>query len=90
MDVAEAFKTMGYGPAPEAADKVGEWLDRHSGEFGLFIGGEWSSPVGDLIESRNPATGDLLGKVSRAGVEDIDRAVAAARAAQPEIGRAHV
>jgi acyl-CoA reductase-like NAD-dependent aldehyde dehydrogenase len=51
-------------------------------EYGLFIDGELVEPasgeVRDLIE---PATGASLAKAAMAGPDDVDRAVAAARAA---------
>jgi acyl-CoA reductase-like NAD-dependent aldehyde dehydrogenase len=51
-------------------------------DYGLFIDGEATEPAsGELREVREPATGDLLGRAAMAGEADIDRAVAAARAA---------
>ena len=51
----------------------------------LFIGGEWVAPSGDeVLEVRSPADGDLVGTVPRATTADLDRAVAAARAALDE------
>src|SRR5580700_9521751 len=48
----------------------------------MLINGEWvKSASGKTFESRNPATGDLLATVAEGDKEDIDRAVAAARAA---------
>jgi aldehyde dehydrogenase (NAD+) len=48
----------------------------------LLIGGEWvAAASGKTFETRNPATGELLAHVAEAGSEDVDRAVAAARAA---------
>lgn len=48
----------------------------------LFIGGAWVSPVdGGLRGSIDPATGAAWGMVAYGGSQDIDRAVAAARAA---------
>ena len=46
----------------------------------LFIGGRWTDAAdGKTFETRDPATGEVLAKVAEAGVEDVDRAVAAAR-----------
>src|SRR5260370_1086585 len=39
--VSEIFETMSYGPAPESDKQALEWLGRHAGQFGLFIGGRW-------------------------------------------------
>lgn len=48
----------------------------------MFIDGKWvDSLTGAWIESRNPATGQLLGSVPSGGKDDIDLAVAAARRA---------
>src|SRR2546423_4745598 len=51
-------------------------------EYGLFINGELvEAESGDVRELSEPATGEPLARVSMAGEADIDRAVAAARAA---------
>ncbi|MDD9990030.1 MAG: aldehyde dehydrogenase family protein, partial [Spirochaetaceae bacterium] len=51
---------------------------------GLFIGGEWTAArSGRTITSINPANGEVLGAVPLADERDVDRAVAAARAAFP-------
>jgi aldehyde dehydrogenase (NAD+) len=48
----------------------------------LFIGGEFvPSLSGKRFRTTNPATGETVAEVAEAGVEDLDRAVAAARAA---------
>ncbi len=48
----------------------------------LYIGGEWVKPIdGGTLESVDPATGRTWAKVACGGAKDIDRAVAAARAA---------
>jgi acyl-CoA reductase-like NAD-dependent aldehyde dehydrogenase len=53
--------------------------------FQNFIGGEWVDAVsGETFESRSPATGELIGVFPRAGAEDVDHAVAAAREAYEE------
>jgi len=51
-------------------------------EYGLFIDGAAVEPVsGDVREIREPATGELLARAAMGGEQDVDRAVAAARAA---------
>lgn len=46
----------------------------------LFIGGRWSKPVdGQVIEVRNPATREVVGRAAIGGPGDIDAAVSAAR-----------
>ena len=47
-----------------------------------FIGGDWvDGASGESIAVENPATGAVIAEVARAVPADIDRAVAAARAA---------
>ena len=46
-----------------------------------YIDGAWSPAAsGATLESRDPATGDLVAVAPRSGVEDVGRAIAAARA----------
>ncbi len=48
----------------------------------MLIGGKWlEAASGRTFETRNPATGELLANVAEGDAEDIERAVAAARAA---------
>jgi aldehyde dehydrogenase (NAD+) len=48
----------------------------------MFVGGAWvDAQSGDTLETRNPATGELLATVPRGNKHDIDIAVAAAREA---------
>jgi len=45
-----------------------------------YIGGEWVEAVGgDTFETKNPATGEVLGVFPSSSAEDMDRAVAAAK-----------
>ncbi len=84
MSVAEIFQSMDYGPAPESADAAAEWLGRHGDGCRLFIGGRWHAPkTGEWFDSHNPANGDVLARVAKAGTQDVDAAVKAARKAQP-------
>jgi len=47
-----------------------------------FIGGTWVSPDGnDKLPLENPSDGSTIGAIARGRAADIDRAVAAARAA---------
>ena len=51
-------------------------------KYRMLIGGEWVEPAsGEWFESYNPYTGKPWALVPRAGRADVDRAVAAARAA---------
>ncbi len=82
MTVSEIFETMEYGAAPESDAEAQAWLDRHGRAFGLFIDGTFSAPC-NVFVSRNPATGDELARITQAGQSDVEAAVEAARAAQP-------
>jgi aldehyde dehydrogenase (NAD+) len=82
--VARIFETMEWGPAPEASGPALEWIKSHGGRFGLFIGGRWVQPkAGESFETINPATRAVLAQVAQGGIEDVDAAVQAARAALP-------
>ncbi|MFL5934592.1 MAG: aldehyde dehydrogenase family protein, partial [Gaiellaceae bacterium] len=53
--------------------------------FKNFIGGEWvDAASGETFETTSPANGEALGVFPRSGVEDVDRAVEAAKAAYEE------
>jgi aldehyde dehydrogenase (NAD+) len=70
-----------YAPAPESRAIV----DIPS-SYGLFIGGEFVPPAdGGVIKSVNPATEEVLAEVAEAGPADVDRSVAAARAAYQDV-----
>jgi aldehyde dehydrogenase (NAD+) len=81
--IPEIFGTMAYGPAPEAVAPAHAWLDAHGRRFGHFIGGRWTEVAGESFETLNPATGKPLARLAQASATEVDRAVAAARAAQP-------
>ncbi len=50
--------------------------------FRNYIGGEWlDAKSGETFESTSPATGETIGTFPRSGPEDVDAAVAAAKAA---------
>jgi aldehyde dehydrogenase (NAD+) len=54
-------------------------------EFKNYIGGEWvDAASGETFESRSPADGELIGVFPRSGADDVDHAVAAAKAAYEE------
>jgi len=80
--LTEILATMEYGPSPESTAEAQAWLDHHQRRFGLFIDNQWSTP-GKLFASRNPADDTALAELTQASGDDIDRAVAAARRAQP-------
>jgi aldehyde dehydrogenase (NAD+) len=80
--IQEILKTMDYGPAPESSKEANAWLEQHGRRFGLFIDNAWSEAA-DTFGSFNPADGSELAQVTQATALDVDRAVAAARRAQP-------
>src|ERR1700733_11060961 len=66
-----------YAPAPESRDVLSI-----APEYGLFIDGEFVPAAdGRQFATVNPATEEPLAQVADAGEADVDRAVAAARAA---------
>jgi aldehyde dehydrogenase (NAD+) len=72
-----AEQAWDYAPAPESRDVVSI-----APSYGLFIGGEFTAPAsGEHFGTLNPATEEPLAEVAQAGEQDVDRAVAAARAA---------
>ncbi|KAK3608447.1 hypothetical protein CHS0354_035451 [Potamilus streckersoni] len=80
--VAEIFKTLDYGPAPEADNVAKAWLDDHGKSFGHFIDGKWVKPEGrKTYETKNPATGEVLATTIQGVKEDVDMAVKSARRA---------
>jgi len=83
MNIAEIYETMSYGPAPENNDNIQAWLKQHQDGFKLYINGKWSKPK-QFFDTVNPADGKLLGKVGQSSKAQVEKAVSAARAAQPE------
>ncbi|CAN7723391.1 aldehyde dehydrogenase family protein [Variovorax paradoxus] len=81
--VARYFDTMDYGPAPESDTDARQWLARHAEGFGHFIGGRFTAAsAGAHFDTAEPATGQRLARIAQGSVQDVDAAVAAARAAQ--------
>jgi aldehyde dehydrogenase (NAD+) len=82
--VARYFDTMDYGPAPESDTDARQWLSRHAEGFGHFIGGRFTAAsAGPHFDTAEPATGQRLAAIAQGSAQDVDAAVAAARAAQP-------
>ena len=70
-----------YAPAPESREIVSI-----ASEYGLFVNGEFEpAKKGRTFPTINPATEEPLAKVALAGQADVDRAVAAARAAYEQV-----
>jgi len=83
MTISEIFDSMDYGPAPENSDEAFNWINAHKSNFDLFIGGKWKAArSGTKFDTVNPATGDVLARISSANADDINAAVTAARKAQ--------
>ncbi|WP_300445155.1 aldehyde dehydrogenase family protein [uncultured Mameliella sp.] len=82
MSIKEIFENMDYGPAPESAGDALAWIVDQGSRFGHFINGAFTE-AGEGFDSRNPATGEVLATLTQATQDDVDAAVAAARAAQP-------
>lgn len=80
--IKEILQTMDYGPAPESTKEAQAWLDQHGRSFGLFIDNAWTEG-GTTFASNNPADGSELAQVTQASSDDVERAVLAARRAQP-------
>ena len=84
--ITDILETMEYGPAPEDASIVREWLNDHSDGFGHFIDGEFTKPGSGFADS-DPATGKPIANVTQGTAEDVSAAVKAARSAQPALRR---
>jgi len=80
--VAEIFKTMEYGPAPESDKEALGWLAKHERVFGHFVDGAWTEP-GTTFDVINPSTSKTIARVTDGTKADVDAAVAAARRALP-------
>jgi aldehyde dehydrogenase (NAD+) len=83
--VPEIFDALSYGPAPEDARAVREWLAAHADGFRLFIGGQWrpSQEQSPPLPCVNPANGETLSSLTQSGARDVDAAVSCAQAAFP-------
>ncbi len=70
-----------YAPAPESTDHIS--LKK---VYGHFINGKWVKPAeGEYFETINPANEEVLARVARGSVADVDRAVKAARKAYENV-----
>ncbi|MFC5662848.1 aldehyde dehydrogenase family protein [Kitasatospora misakiensis] len=69
---------FGYAPAPESPAAAGDIAS----SYGHFIGGAFVDSSGsEALKTVNPATEEVLAEFAQGTPEDVDRAVAAARAA---------
>ncbi|MEU3291652.1 aldehyde dehydrogenase family protein [Streptomyces longwoodensis] len=72
--MASAFE---YAPAPESRSVVDI-----APSYGLFVDGEFTEAAdGKVFKTISPSTEEVLSEVARAGAQDVDRAVRAARKA---------
>jgi aldehyde dehydrogenase (NAD+) len=80
--LAEKFRTMDYGVAPEDSAVSLAWLDQFKRRFGHFIGGAWTAPAhGQYFETSDPSTGEKIADIAQGSAADVHAAVKAARAA---------
>jgi aldehyde dehydrogenase (NAD+) len=70
-----AFRGFDYAAAPESRAIV-----RLDDRYGLFVGGAWRQPA-ETYTTISPASEEPLAEVGQASADDVDAAVAAARAA---------
>ncbi|RFU12827.1 aldehyde dehydrogenase family protein [Rhodobacteraceae bacterium W635] len=82
MTIPEIFESMEYGPAPESDAESRDWIAKHDGRFGPFIGGAFAEP-GQTFPTTNPTTGEELAQVTQGAAADVDAAVQAAAKAFP-------
>src|SRR6476469_2787920 len=94
-DAVLVLKTSwGTSPGRSAKQRNGVGLVRSSERSPMavtvrtlenFVGGEWVESTGDFARQIvSPVTGETLAEAPDASAKDVDRAVAAARAAQPK------
>jgi len=82
--VAEKFRSMEYGAAPEDPANSLKWLEGHRRSFSHFIGGKWKPPAkGRYFETADPSTGEKIAEIAQGSAADVNTAVKAARAALP-------
>jgi len=82
--VAEKFRSMEYGAAPEDPLNTLVWLDGFGRRFGHFIGGKWKQPAqGGYFATVDPSTGEKIAAVADGSAADVNAAVRAARSALP-------
>src|SRR5712671_2063318 len=82
MSIVEKFVSMEYGPALEDPKEALAWLEGHKRRFGPFINGAWHKPsTGEMFDTTDPSTGEVIAQVGQGSAADVNAAVAAARAA---------
>jgi aldehyde dehydrogenase (NAD+) len=80
-ELTSPLGSLTYDPAPESIA-----IARLRPTYGLFIDGEFTDPsTHQSFDTLNPASEDVLARVSQASVADVDRAVASARRAYDKV-----
>ncbi|MBC6438318.1 MAG: aldehyde dehydrogenase family protein [Rhodobacteraceae bacterium] len=74
---------MDYGPAPESDAGARAWIADKGPAFGHFINGVFTES-GEGFDTRNPATGKVLARITQGTKGDVEAAVTAARCAVPK------
>ena len=78
ITVKNAFKKMDFEEALESNIESLEWISEHNGQFGHFIGGNFTKPK-NLFKTINPFNKKEIAKISQGTVADIKKSVQAAR-----------
>ena len=76
--IEDSFKKMGYEEALESDKEALEWIAKHNGQFGHFIGGRFTKPK-NLFKTINPFNKKEIAKVSQGTIIDIKNSVKIAR-----------
>ena len=76
--IQDSFKKMGYEEALESDKEALEWIAKHNGQFGHFIGGRFTKPK-NLFKTINPSNKKEIAKVSQGTITDIKNSVKIAR-----------
>ena len=97
MTLSQDFEQLNYSQALESDSEARAWLQENNHRFGHYVNGAFISQAdAELIDVYNPATEERLVQIEVATSEQIDMAIASARAAQPSwqalggLGRAKV
>jgi aldehyde dehydrogenase (NAD+) len=84
MTLTQDFEQLNYSQALESDREAQAWLQKNERRFGHYINGCFVSQAdAELIDVYNPATEERLAQIEVATSEQIDIAIASARAAQP-------
>ncbi len=83
MTIKDIMDSMDYGPAPEDTSQADAWLEQNGRSFGHYIDGKFVKSK-EQFNTSNPATEEVLAAISQASQAEVDKAVAAAKKAQPK------